>query len=1093
LLLAGNVVILDDAFTDGPAYSGENISGRTPNIQDLPGSVYQLAAGFSYDQQVIGIDNGAYSDSAYFHNFGATAISLASSGSYFKPTVFQVSAQIAFELSTGDISDAYLGFYSAVSSGYSASDLQNFTGLELNSNGSLTLVAGGSAGQTIAFTGTYTPTTYATLTYSVDTLTGSIYAVSLTGSSSDYTQFSTSAFTNAATAYGGIGGDNDPSGRVHFSSYEVTTIPPAVAGQGVTAQNLGNVTLTTDAAVALTAPPRQSDRSVMVLDSLTLAGSTNDWQASLNLNGNDAIIENGSLAIITNQIANGYNAADSGYWNGQGITGSTAATDTTYLTGLGVILNNNGNGQPIFGSGTAMGLFDGVSPALNDILIKYTYYGDANLDGGVDGSDYTQIDNGFLNHLTGWSNGDFNYNGVVDGSDYTLIDNAYNMQGVNLSAPTPAAKLVFGQSPSNIVAGATMSPSLTVEVEDSQGNLLQQNSSLVTLSIASGSGTLSGTTSVAATDGIATFSNFSLLTAGTYTLKATDSSLTPAVSASFTVLAQSAAGGLTNTDPFGVSSSYTSTETYSTWAPQTAQAGAKWVRLFPVWSQIEPTQGTFDWSSVDAVTTAAAANNQYVSGLFYYNTSWVNSNTGALPTNNLQAWSTYISALVAHTSGKVEYWEVWNEPENSTAGGTPQNYADVVETAYSAAKAADPYAQIGLSVASVDINYLEQTIEDGAANDFDYIAVHPYEVLGDVDQGWEGDYMSIVPTIRKMLAATDPSKENVPIWFTEMGEQIGAVTGPQTVTAASQAQDMVKAFTMGIAEGVTRMDWYEAQDSGGDDTGYGLLNSSGDPTLAYTAMQSLTTYLGSSPQYQGWLQLNGTDYGFVFQGATTTVMSAWAQPNSIDNVTFNSAVQVVNPSTGTVSVLAAGSTLALTNAPVLIVGVPTNLITEAQANTSQPFPWGGNYCNASSVSIQLGAVNTESGLHQLNANQTSQGVTVYGSSARLSDDSYADEYQSFEVDPNFISYTAQAVYITVVARRDTNDDSAGFSIGYESTTGIKSSSAAGLWTIPGNSQWYSQTFTITDAEFDSKWGYNFFIDAASSANEFYIQSITVTV
>jgi len=54
------------------------------------------------------------------------------------------------------------------------------------------------------------------------------------------------------------------------------------------------------------------------------------------------------------------------------------------------------------------------------VLVKYTYYGDANLDGQVDGSDYSLIDNGYLNHLTGWYNGVFNYGAVIDGSDYTV-------------------------------------------------------------------------------------------------------------------------------------------------------------------------------------------------------------------------------------------------------------------------------------------------------------------------------------------------------------------------------------------------------------------------------------------------------------------------------------------------------------------------------------------------------------------------------------------------------------------------------------------------------------------------------------------------
>jgi hypothetical protein len=75
----------------------------------------------------------------------------------------------------------------------------------------------------------------------------------------------------------------------------------------------------------------------------------------------------------------------------------------------------------------------GVATSGTDVLIKYTYYGDATLDGSVSSADYTLIDNGYLSNLTGWQNGDFNYDGVINGSDYTLIDNAFNQQGAAIS------------------------------------------------------------------------------------------------------------------------------------------------------------------------------------------------------------------------------------------------------------------------------------------------------------------------------------------------------------------------------------------------------------------------------------------------------------------------------------------------------------------------------------------------------------------------------------------------------------------------------------------------------------------------------------
>jgi hypothetical protein len=74
---------------------------------------------------------------------------------------------------------------------------------------------------------------------------------------------------------------------------------------------------------------------------------------------------------------------------------------------------------------------------VNDVLIKYTYFGDADLDGAVTTNDYFQIDNGFIGSKTGWINGDFDYDGAVTTNDYFLLHNALLGQGAAL---IPAAR-----------------------------------------------------------------------------------------------------------------------------------------------------------------------------------------------------------------------------------------------------------------------------------------------------------------------------------------------------------------------------------------------------------------------------------------------------------------------------------------------------------------------------------------------------------------------------------------------------------------------------------------------------------------------------
>ena len=88
-----------------------------------------------------------------------------------------------------------------------------------------------------------------------------------------------------------------------------------------------------------------------------------------------------------------------------------------------------------------------------------------------------------------------------------------------------AAKLDIVSATSPITAGAA-TLSVVVHVEDSSGNLISSNTSTVALSITSGGGTLTGTTSKSAVAGVASFSALSINKAGIQTVTATDGVLT---------------------------------------------------------------------------------------------------------------------------------------------------------------------------------------------------------------------------------------------------------------------------------------------------------------------------------------------------------------------------------------------------------------------------------------------------------------------------------------------------------------------------------------------------------------------------------------
>src|SRR5262249_18571647 len=119
---------------------------------------------------------------------------------------------------------------------------------------------------------------------------------------------------------------------------------------------------------------------------------------------NDPGFWNGSnYTGIAGKVRAGRNG---GGWNGAGIiTSMTAASSTNLLTTIAV------SEAGLVGYGGH--LFAGISVDYSDILVMYTYAGDANLSGAIDGDDYFSIDNGYANHLTGYHHGDFDYSGRI--------------------------------------------------------------------------------------------------------------------------------------------------------------------------------------------------------------------------------------------------------------------------------------------------------------------------------------------------------------------------------------------------------------------------------------------------------------------------------------------------------------------------------------------------------------------------------------------------------------------------------------------------------------------------------------------------------
>src|SRR5438034_1168687 len=109
-----------------------------------------------------------------------------------------------------------------------------------------------------------------------------------------------------------------------------------------------------------------------------------------------------------------------------------------------------------------------------------------------------------------------------------------------VTAPPAPTQLAFLQQPENLLAGHQFSQAVKVRADDAHGNKVASFTGNVTVALANnpGGATLSGTTTVAAVDGIATFSDLSLDKTGvgyTLTASASGGALVAPTSAAFDV------------------------------------------------------------------------------------------------------------------------------------------------------------------------------------------------------------------------------------------------------------------------------------------------------------------------------------------------------------------------------------------------------------------------------------------------------------------------------------------------------------------------------------------------------------------------------
>ena len=247
------------------------------------------------------------------------------------------------------------------------------------------------------------------------------------------------------------------------------------------------------------------------------------------------------------------------------------------------------------------------------------------------------------------------------------------------------------------------------------------------------------------------------------------------------------------------------------------------------WLNIEPAQGQWDFSRLDAFVAKAQAHGTKHILLTLGGTptwaakqvrptdaAWLGAGS-ASPPKHWSDWAEFVGKVAQRYKGRIDAYEIWNEPNSITYwSGTNAQWAKLVSVASQAIGKADPSASIAIGAFATSpaktldkIQPMFAALQTQQANTEakpSAISFHWYPTRVQLLSG----VSSIANTIR--ADAAQGGLKNVPLWITEMNVRNGVELSPEIVETAMQSMT-----NSAKAAGIQRTWWYAWTDLGPPD------------------------------------------------------------------------------------------------------------------------------------------------------------------------------------------------------------------------------------------------------------------------------------
>jgi hypothetical protein len=264
-----------------------------------------------------------------------------------------------------------------------------------------------------------------------------------------------------------------------------------------------------------------------------------------------------------------------------------------------------------------------------------------------------------------------------------------------------------------------------------------------------------------------------------------------------------------------------------------AATGAGWIKEHFPWRDIETApdvywDGNFHqdaWAKYDAVVEAAERHGLRIIARIDLAPAWARpfGSDHTAPPEDFAEFADFIAEFVRHYQGRVQFLQIWNEPNLAAEwGGTidPQAYAELLKVAATAAREVDPNvvilsAPLAMTTenserAMDDLSYWQALYAADAAPYFDIMSANAYGLDQPYDAEPAVERLNIrrIELLRELAVANGDALK--PIWLNEYGWNAAPATfPPETLIWSRTSEELQAQWTQaGIEYLRDRHEWF---------------------------------------------------------------------------------------------------------------------------------------------------------------------------------------------------------------------------------------------------------------------------------------------